>query len=126
MNLNDLFNTIESSEFDANINILSGFNTMLRAMENDDVLKQLVVELSESSDNKRRIFQRLLELLPQNPNPEYAHPRDVALAAYLYVLHQVDRHLAHQAAERIRQIPGLWWARRLAQHILETRVTDPK
>jgi hypothetical protein len=126
MKLDNLFNTIESSEFDANINILSGFSTMLRALENDDVLMQLVVELSESSDNKRRVFERLLKLLPENPHPEYAHPHDVAVAAYLYVLNQADVELGHLAAEKVVNTPTLWWARRLAKHILETPVADPK
>jgi hypothetical protein len=126
MNLDNLLNTIESSEFDANINILSGFNTMLRAMENDDVLNQLIVELRESPDKKRRVFERLLELLPQNPHPQYAHPRDVAVAAYLYSLQQIDGELGHRAAEHVLQTPRFWWAGRLAQYILETSIADPR
>jgi hypothetical protein len=126
MNLNDYFDAVEGSAFDANINILSGFSTMLRALANDEILQGLVSELRESPAHKQLVFQRLLELLPQNPNPDYAHPHDVAVAAYLYVLNQADVELGHRAAEEILSTPKLWWARRLARHILETPVADPK
>jgi hypothetical protein len=125
VSLNDFFDIIESSEFDANINILSGFNTMLRAMENDETIKKLVDKLHNSPAENRLVFQRLQELLPQNPHPEYAHPYDVALAGYLYALNQVDTNIGNQAANQVLSTPKLWWSRRLARHILQTTVPNP-
>jgi hypothetical protein len=77
-------------------------------------------------ENKQRVFQRIPQLLPKNPQPEYVHPLDENLTGYLYALGQVDIYLAQEAAEKVLQTPNLFWARRLAKHILETPVTDPK
>src|SRR3972149_9531795 len=124
MNLQELFQTIESSWFAANINILSGYQIFLRALQNDETLKQLVDILRDSPHNRNRVFQRLIELLVDNPEPQYAHPHDAALAGYLYALNQVDKALAEQAFEQIERTPNLWWARRLVKHIRDTAETN--
>jgi hypothetical protein len=126
MRVHNLFEHIETLEFSLDLSVLSGFKSVLLTLEHDETVQQLVGELQHSSENTQLVFQRILDVLSRYNQPEYVQFSDEALIAYLYVLNQVDSNLAQQAAERIRQTPGLWWARRLAKHILETPVADPK
>ena len=126
MSLSKLLERIESRWFSAYINAASGLSVVRMEFESNELLEKLTNALQHSPQNKRLVFQRLLELLPQNDEPEYAHPHDVALAAYLEVLSRVDAGLKGKAIEQILQTPQLWWARRLAHYILETPIADPK
>jgi hypothetical protein len=126
MNLSQLMEQIEGTWFSAYINAASGLSVVKMEFESNELLEKLTNELQHSPQNKQFVFQRLLDLLPQNDEPEYAHPHDVALAAYLEVLNRIDAGLTGKAIEHILQTPRLWWARRLAKHILETPVANPK
>lgn len=120
MNLEELFRKIEGSYFSANINVVSGFKVLLLALREDELLKELIGVLRESPENKQIVLERLASLLNKNDHPEYAHPYDAAITAYLYVLSQTDNLLTQQAIEHILQTPRLWWAAKLAKHLQET------
>ncbi len=125
MKLDDRFKEIESINFAIRITILSGFKILLLTLERDETLKEFIGEIEGSSEKQDRVLNRLLELLPANDHPGYMHPYDPALVAYLYTLDRVNASLAHQAAEQLAQNPELFWARRLANHILQTPVSHP-
>ncbi len=126
MSLDKVLEEIESLDFTTRLSILSGFSTVLLTLKNDQTIAQLISKLATSEENRQKVFQRILELLPQNPQPEYAHPLDENLTGYLFALNEVDAHLAQESAEKVFETPNLFWARRLAKHILETPVADPK
>jgi len=126
MKLDTLLEEIESLNFTIRLSILSGFNSVLATLERDETIKQFIAELALSSENMHQVFRRILELLSQNPQPEYAHPLDENITGLLYALQKVDAQLAQEAAEKVIETPNLFWARRLAKHILETPVADPK
>jgi hypothetical protein len=120
MNLSDILQQIESRNFSANLNVASGLSVVRLGLKNDTIVQQLISDLQQSPDHQREVFQRVLALLKANDQPDYAHPYDAALAAYLYALNQVNADLTQQAIRHILQTPKLWWARRLATHIQES------
>jgi hypothetical protein len=125
MNKDELFQEIESIRFSTEMDLLGGFRVLLRLLDEDDSLAQLIKIMNDAPEASDQIYERILTLLPENDKPEYAHPHDAALAGYLYVLSQTDAALAQQAIEAILSTPQLWWAARLARHLQENAVLQP-
>jgi hypothetical protein len=114
--LHDLMNTVESIEFDANMSVFSGFNSFLRALSKNETiiqLKQLLVE----SPIEHEILAHLINLLGEDVDPQFAHPKDVPIAAYLYVL-SFSKEFPLLAIEKVLQTPNLTWAKRLAETMM--------
>jgi hypothetical protein len=126
MKLRDLFDQIETLEFSLNLSVLSGFKSVLNTLEHDEIVQQLVGELQRSNESPPKVFAHLLDVLSKYDQPDYVQFSDEAITVYLYVLNRVATNLAQQSTEHILQKQGLWWARRLAKHILETPVANPK
>ena len=81
--LHDLMNTVESIEFDAQMSVFSGFRSFLKALTEDKTVKELQHSIVKSHDEEIIILNRLTALLEELADPQYAHPKDVAIAAYL-------------------------------------------
>jgi hypothetical protein len=120
MTLNDFFSEIESISFAIRYSVASGFSTVKNGLQSDETLRDLIQKIQESPEDRQKVFERLIALLGANEQPEYMHPSDEALTAYLYVLSQTDPALTAQAVEHVLQTPKLFWARRLAQELQET------
>ena len=80
--------------------------------------------MRESPKLSEQIFQRLLELLVRNDEPQYAHPNDIQLSCYLYVLLSTQPDMAEKAAKQMIGVQNLFWARDFAEEILSA-TTDP-
>jgi hypothetical protein len=119
MTLNDLLEQIESVHFAAQMNIFSGFRSFRRALVDHEYVNALMDYLRQHPHEIERVFQRFLDLLEKNDRPEFLHPYDPALACYLWVLGETSPRLVSLAVEQALRTPRLWWARKLAQHILE-------
>ena len=124
MQLLELFDEIESPRFSAQLSVVSGFSVLQLALRDSDTLKQLIDVLQGSAHNQQKTFEQLVMLLSDNPNPNSMHVHDEAITAYLYVLSLVDTQSTQSAIALILQTTNLWWARRLANHIQETRKTS--
>ncbi len=123
MNLTEIFEKVESSEFAAYLGVASGFTILKMGLEDSQLLQQLISEIQIAPGKKSQVFQRLLSLLPANPHSDYAHPFDAAVTGYLYALSEADSALAYHASERVLKASQFWWARRFAAHIQETLQT---
>ena len=119
MNLSEILEAIDGPGFDALLNAASGFAVLRLALEEHEVVQALILLLKQEPPSQGLVFEHLLALLPQNDQPEYAHPYDAALAGYLYALSQSDSPFTRQAIEAIWSTPRLWWSARLAQHLQE-------
>jgi hypothetical protein len=119
MTLSDLLEQIESVHFAAQMNIFSGFRSFRRALADHEYVDALMDHLKRHPHDNERVFQRFLDLLDKNERPEFLHPYDPALACYLWVLGETNPRLAYSAVEHALRTPRLWWARRLAQYIVE-------
>ncbi len=120
MSLTELLNQVESIDFAVQYTILSGFSIFRRALENDETVQRLIELLHWSNDDMVLVFKRLQYLLNANDQPEYAHPYDPAISAYLYALSVVDHNLSVSAAQQVLLTRQLFWAHWLAKQILET------
>lgn len=122
MTLNKLFSIIESVEFGLKLSAASGFSVVKMVLENDLTLQELIEVSKKSSENRAKVFERLVTLLEDNTEPEYMHDHDEALTAYLFVLSKTDENFVNLAADKMLQTPNLWWARRLAEELHQAAV----
>jgi hypothetical protein len=117
MQFDELMEIVESLDYSMNINILSGFKILIHWLAKDEILSQLIALAKQSKSHREAIYQRLLQLLPSNPEPDYLHPHDAAITAYLYVLDKTEAAQTEQVIKRILETGQLWWAKRLALHL---------
>src|SRR6478672_6347139 len=106
----DLLARIESPELSAEVNVVSGYDQFLRALASLPEVGELR-EQARTADGAARLLQRALGLLRTSAEPSCESPYDVALAAYLFVLSEVDPDGARMAALLVRECPTCWWAR---------------
>jgi len=117
--LSDLTTVIESIEFGANLRVFSGFNSFYGALRENHTINQLQQLLADYPAENEQLLLRLKTLLAQNDEPRYAHPHDVPIASYLFVLSNVSHNeLAIEAAKKVLATANLIWAKRLAEIVL--------
>ena len=76
---------IESVRFDVMVNVVSSFPQWRRAVVGQPVFGLLERELQEPC-NRQWLASRLKELTAEDIDPKYAHPKDTAMAVYLWAL----------------------------------------
>jgi hypothetical protein len=122
MSRSDLQSYLESVEFDAKMQVFSGFKTFYSALENNEVIAGLVQALARSEALQQQLFNRLVELANVEFDQNYAHPHDVPIATYLYALEKVNPELVSQVLETLSRYWLMPWTKRLAEHILAARL----
>ena len=124
MSLDSYFKEIETIEFQVQYSVLSGFRSVLDAMSDDSIMRQLCTDLQRSPDNCLDVLQRISRLLREY---EFgiSMPIDESIAAYLYCLWKVDPATALEASRSILEAGGQWWSVQLALHILKQAQTEP-
>jgi hypothetical protein len=115
--LEDLFQTIESHEFSATVNLASNFRTFLHILGSEQPVQSLARQLDDPAA-REAVYSRVFALLKDQGEEAYEHPWDSALAAYLWLLAEHDRDLAKAAAAKVLEAPRCWWARKMAEQIL--------
>jgi hypothetical protein len=99
-NLDDLFQTIESHEFSALVNLASSFKTFLGILSAESPMKELAQQMHRP-EVRTAVGERALALVTDVGEGGYEHPWDSALAAYLWLLADADAALATR--NRIRR-----------------------
>lgn len=125
MSLDRFFQEIETIEFQVQYSIFSGFNLVLSAMSEDELLRQLMDLLVQGDDKQhvRDVAERI-ELLLQEYELGVSMPIDESIAAYLYCLWKVDPATALEASKIVLDAGGQWWSVQLALHILQLAQTE--
>lgn len=118
MSIKTAVKAMESIEFGAALDVADNFRIFYKALRGHPDMTSLLDALQKAPTEAQTILDRIIALLPQNPEPEYAHPFDATLAGYLYGLQNTHPSLAHDAALQIMQTPNLWWARKMAEQVL--------
>jgi hypothetical protein len=119
-----LFEKLESDRFSATINVVSGLNQFVRALSSSDEFQALLT-IARSGADRSLLADRFNQLAARETDPEYENPWDVALAAYLLVLEQVDPNQAALCAERASIGSNGWWSRKIADKILSGHEGSP-
>lgn len=120
MSLRDILPVIESHEFAARLNVASDFNTFSAAMAAEESFQAMRRELALAD----RIAERVLELLRRRVDVRYENPWDAAIAAYLLALCTSKPELAELVAANVLQASQLWWATKIARHVVSEQRTD--
>jgi hypothetical protein len=116
----DLFVTIESPQFAAEMNVASGYKQFSRALITTPQVRTLLAQ-SQSLADLTELLTRMETILLQPIERGYESAYDVALAAYLWVLRKTVPDLAFAIAQPLQDAPGFWWARKMAAEILSAR-----
>ena len=118
MNWQEALEEIQSVEFDANLNVVSGTNSFFRALAQEPAVIEAYQELRNSGDLREEILGHIYDLAAQEVDPRYANPNDTPLAVFLWLTYFGARDLARIAADRVDHAPQCWYASKLAKRIL--------
>lgn len=125
MSLDRIFQEVETIEFQIQYSIFSGFNLVLSAMSEDELLMQLIdlLTIGEDKQNIRHVAERI-ELLLQEYDLNGDMPIDESIAGYLYCLWKADPATALEASKKVLDAGGQWWSVQLALHVMNTTETE--
>lgn len=123
MNLKSLFNSVESVDFATDFSVLSGFRIFQDALQDNEILQVFIGHLNRYPSQQNQVLDHVLSLAQKEADPNFQHPDDVALAAYLHILSKVNYALAYTAAESLAKMENLWWSKRIATSIVESMKT---
>jgi hypothetical protein len=115
-----LFEKLESDRFSATMNVVSGLGQLVRALSTAPEVQELLASVRSGVD-VLAIAERFNEVVDRETDPSYENPWDVAMAAYLLVLDQVDPGQAAVCAGRARICPNGWWSTKMADKILSSQ-----
>jgi len=118
MTPDDAMREIESRAFALRSNIASGISSFLYGIAHEEAVEFLLDEL-RSPAQANSLLAKVLELAAEMRDSRFEHPRDTAIAAYLWLLAIKNPSSARLAASALTSVEGFWWARKVAQRILE-------
>jgi len=122
MTMSELINQIESIQFEIRFSVLSGFKSVLSAMEIDETVGSLIQSLDGNAANQRTILERIQALIPDYKSG-YMHPHDITVTAYLFALDKANGiETLNDVVDKIAELSEFWWARKLAQQLQQTEM----
>jgi hypothetical protein len=118
--LTGLFEAVESDRFSATVNLASDFKMFLRLLSSEKAVADLAAAVRGPAE-RAALSERVHALANERGEEGYEHPRDAALAAYLWVLSGADPRVAEVGAGEVATTPGCWWAAKMADRISSSR-----
>ena len=118
MNLQEALARIESPEFDAELNLVSGSKSFFRAIAGDSMVKILMKSMNETGEGPEQILGRIYDLSMLETDPHYENPNDTALAVLLWLTTYTDSQLANVGAHYVQRAPRCWYATHLANQVI--------
>ena len=115
--LEQLFDQIEGERFSATLNVVSGLKQFVRGLSSAVEVQELLASVRSGTD-PGIVAGQFDQVAARETDPAHENPWDVALAAYLHVLNQVDANRAAICAERALNFPNGWWSTKIADEIL--------
>lgn len=116
MELLDLFEEIESTNFQSQYMIYSGFKLVRNALSRDPTIVSLINEVRLNPSDALAIVERILALYSKHVDDAGA-TFDIAIAAYLLCLYRTKQDFAKEMSEFVLKMGKLWWSVDLALHI---------
>jgi hypothetical protein len=109
------FIEIESMEFAAQVNLVSGFKMFEELATRNICYIMLVVAIRELGPEL--LFQRIKELVVSEFDYKYENPYDTALAVYIMALNEINHSAAGHAAQISNDAKQIWWTRKVINKI---------
>ncbi len=116
-----IFLAIESADFAARLSIESSLTRVTRSLTSQPEVKKIFELIEQKALLPEELFKRIIKLGDQSVDPRYENPMDIAFTTYLWVLVGTDPKLASAAAEVILNVPGCWWAYKVANKVVQGR-----
>ena len=118
MNWQEALGEICSVEFDVSLNVVSGTNSYFRAAAQHPAVQEAYRRMFESGDVREEVIGLIYDLAGEPADPQFENPNDTALAILLWLTNFTAPDVVESAATRIDQTPHCWYAKKLAQRIL--------
>ncbi len=118
MNWQDALEEIRSVEFDVSLNVVSGTNSYFRAVAQHPAVQEAYRQMFESGDVREEVIGLIYDLAGEPVDPQFENPNDTALAVLLWLTNFTAPDVVESAATRVDQTPYCWYAKKLAQRIL--------
>ena len=118
MNWQEALEEIQSVEFDVNLNVVSGTNAFFRAVSQDPAVMEAYREMQQSGEVREEVIGRLYDLVKQETDPRFENPNDTSLAVLLWLTNFAAHEYAELTAAWVDLAPRCWYAKKLAQRIL--------
>ena len=124
MNWQDALAHVESIEFDAKVNVVSGTKAFFRAVSNDPVVLELHRQAQDSGELREEVLGRIYDLAVQGIDRRYENPNDTPLATLLWLTCRTAPDFVQAAAHYTARAPQCWYARNLAQRIIALPISE--
>lgn len=118
MNWPDALAEVESPQFAARINVVSGTKAFFRAVSKDPVVVELYQQSRDSGELREEVLGRIQDLAAEDIDRRYENPNDTPLAVLLWLTCRAAPESAQVAAQYTARAPQCWYARNLAQRII--------
>ena len=118
MNWQEALEEIQSVEFDVNLNVVSGTNAFFRTVSQDPVVLETCREMWKSGEVREEVLGRLYDLVREETDPCFENPNDTPLAVLLWLTNFAAPYHAERAAAWVDLAPRCWYAKKLAQRML--------
>lgn len=120
MILSHALSEIESHDFAAKLNVASSMRAFFAIAGNEPVVREMIEELSNSTESFEEILGHLNELSRLRIDRRYENPNDTALAILLWAIQFSNPNpgYVYTAAEFVDRAPQCWYARKLARLLL--------
>ena len=118
MNWQDSLAFIESPELDADLNLASGTGSFFRRVGKEPVILETLRMMAESGEACEEVLGRICDLSVQESDPDFENPNDTPLAVLLWLTSFTSSNFARAGAYFVEKAPRCWYARRLAEAII--------
>lgn len=119
MNLQDAFIEIESGEFDARVNVVSGMGRFFKAARQEPAVIDLFRELGSSGSSCEDVLGRIHDLSNLSVDSRYENPKDSAIAILLWSLTYAQPDYAVLAAHYADRASQTWYTKKMAHALIE-------
>ena len=118
MNWQEVLEEIHSVEFDVNLNVVSGTNRFFKAVSQESSVLEAYRQMRQSGEVCEDVLGLIYTLVKQETNPHFENPNDTPLAVLLWLTTFAAPDYAEMAATWVDGAPRCWYAKKLAQRIL--------
>ena len=123
MTLDSYFAVVETLSFQVQFSVLSGIQSVQRALAQDETVRGLLEALNSQPKLAEQVLDRIRHLLPL-AKVDTGLSYDESIVAYLFCLKRHDLIVARRASTLIWDSGGLLWSCWLAHQILEEAETE--
>jgi|GEM_PF-4639770 len=122
----EIIHEIEQLRYDAVMNTISGRKHFLTVLQDNPDLQILIQYASDSDKHEKIIYANLSKHMSMESDSKWAHPKDVLLATYYFVLTQSSPILARQAKVELLKLTNTFWTAYVVENadIIDPSIED--